>query len=176
MIAIKHRYSEQTLCEFDVATVKRAAEQGKANLYGANLRGADLRGANLDGANLRGADLRGANLRGANLDGANLDGADLRGANLRGADLYGADLYGADLRGAYLDGEKITKNPLSIVGMHYWCLISDSYMRLGCKRFTHQEWSDFNDEQISEMDSKALEFRTQWKAPLLEMCKAHAPK
>ena len=151
MIAIKHRYSEQTLCEFDVATVKEAAEKG-----GADLRGADLRGANLDGADLRGAYLRGADLR----------GADLRGAYLRGADLDGADL----------DGEKITKNPLSIVGMHYWCLISDSYMRLGCKRFTHQEWSDFNDEEISEMDSKALEFWTQWKAPLLEMCKAHAQK
>ena len=136
MIAIKHRYSEQTLCEFDVATIKEAAEQGKADLGGANLYGADLRGADLGGANL-----------------------------------YGADLYGADL-----DGEKIPKNPLSIVGMRYWCLISDSYMRLGCKRFTHQEWSDFNDEEISEMDSKALEFWTQWKAPLLEMCKAHAQK
>ena len=201
MIAIKHRYSEQTLCEFDVATIKEAAEQGKADLGGANLYGADLRGADLGGANLYGADLYGAdlggadlgganlygaNLGGANLYGANLYGADLRGANLYGANLYGADLrgadlgganlYGADLYGADLDGEKIPKNPLSIVGMRYWCLISDSYMRLGCKRFTHQEWSDFNDEEISEMDSKALEFWTQWKAPLLEMCKAHAQK
>jgi uncharacterized protein YjbI with pentapeptide repeats len=191
MIAIKHRYSEQTLCEFDVATVKEAAEKGGADLHGANLRGADLHGANLRGANLRGANLRGANLRGADLYGANLDGANLYGANLDGANLYGANLYGADLRGANLrganlhganlrgadlDGEKITKNPLSIVGMHYWCMISDSYMSLGCKRFTHQEWSDFNDEQISEMDSKALEFWTQWKAPLLEICKAHAQK
>ena len=146
MIAIKHRYSEQTLCEFDVATVKEAAEKGGANLCHADLRGADLGGANLYGANLGGANLCHADLRGADLDGANLD------------------------------GEKIYKTPLSVVGLRYWCLISDSYMRLGCKRFTHQQWSDFNDEQISEMDSKALEFWTQWKAPLLEMCKAHAPK
>jgi uncharacterized protein YjbI with pentapeptide repeats len=164
MIAIKHRFSGTTLCEFDVETVKAAAEQGKANLRGANLYGADLRGADLYGADLYGANLRGANLRGANL----------YGADLRGADLYGANLYGADLRGANLDGEKISKNPLSVVGLHYWCLISDGFMRLGCKRFTHAEWSAFSDEQISDMGSAALKFWTQWKAPLLAMCAAHA--
>ena len=67
MIAIKHRYTGTTLCEFDVATLKEAAEKGRAN----------LRGANLGGADLYGADLRGANLYGANLYGADLGGADL---------------------------------------------------------------------------------------------------
>ena len=43
MIAIKHRYTDTTLCEFDVETVKQATEKGKADLYGADLRGADLR-------------------------------------------------------------------------------------------------------------------------------------
>ena len=159
MITIKHRFTEQTLCEFDVDTVKQAAEQGKANL-----RGANLYGANLDGANLRGANLGCANLRGANLRGANLDGANLRGANLDGANLYGASL----------DGEKITKQPLSVANLRYWCLISDSYMRLGCKRFTHDEWAAFSDVQISAMDAGALEFWQRWKAPLLAMCKAHS--
>ena len=149
MIAIKHRFSAEILCEFDVETVKRAAEKGKA----------DLRGADLCGADLRGADLR---------------GADLEGANLGGANLYGADLRGANLYGANLEGEKITKSPLSINGLHYRCLISDSYMRLGCKRFTHKEWSEFNDDQIREMDSGALAFWKQWKAPLLAMCATHS--
>lgn len=116
MIAIKHRFTEQTLCEFDVATIKEAAEQDKANLYGANLCGANL------------------------------------------------------------DGEKITKNTLSIVGLHYWCLISDGFMRLGCKRFSHAEWAEFTDEQISKIDTGALEFWQQWKAPLLAMFQQHAPK
>ena len=156
MIAIKHRFSGATLCEFDAETVKDAvvkAVANKANLDGANLYGANLYGANLDGANLYGADLRSANLDGANLDGANLDGADLDGANL--------------------DGEKIKKSPLSVVGLHYWCLISDGYMRLGCKRFTHDEWENFSDDEISDMDGRALEFWKQWKAPLLAMCAAH---
>ena len=188
MIAIKHRYTDTTLCEFDVETVKQATEKGKANLRGANLRGADLYGANLSGANLYSADLYGANLRGANLysadlyganlRGANLYGANLRGANLSGANLYSADLYGANLRGAdlygaNLDGEKLTKSPLVVTGLRYWCLISDEYMRLGCKRFTHEEWAGFSDDEIDEMDSCALEFWRQWKEPLLAMCCAH---
>ena len=191
MIAIKHRYTDTTLCEFDVETVKQATEKGKANLdgaylsganldganlsgadlYGANLYGAYLSGANLDGANLRCANLDGANLYGAYLDGANLDGAYLDGANLDGANLYGANLSGADL-----DGEKLTKSPLVITGLRYWCLISDGYMRLGCKRFTHEEWAEFSDDEIEKMDSCALEFWKQWKESLLAMCKAHAVK
>ena len=195
MISIKHRYNGTTLCEFDIGTIKQAAEKGKANLYGANLRGANLYGANLYGANLYGAnlygaDLRGADLRGANLYGANLCGADLRGANLYGANLYGADLYGADLRGADLyganlrgadlygaiiDGEIVSKNPIHITcGLKYAALITDGYMRLWCKRYKHSEWAEFSDEQISEMDSGALDFWKQWKEPLLAMCKAHA--
>ena len=193
MIEIKHRFTGTTICSFEVGTVREAAELGKDNLRGANLRGADLYGADLRGANLRGANLRGADLygadlygadlrgadlygadlRGANLRGANLRGADLYGANLRGANLRGADLYGANLRGADLDCEKLTANPMVIVGLHYWCIITDNYMRLGCKRFTHAEWAEFNDEQIKDMDTYALEFWKKWKAPLLAMCESH---
>jgi hypothetical protein len=107
MIAIKHRYTNTTLCEFDVSNIRFAVESAVTNgadLSGAYLRGADLSGADLSGADLRGADLSGADLRGADLRGAYLSGADLSGAYLRGADLSGADLSGADLRGADLSG------------------------------------------------------------------------
>ena len=98
-------------------------------------------------------------------DNAYLDGANLRGANLDGANLVGANL----------DGEKLTKAPISILNLRYTGLISDGYMRLGCKRFTHDEWANFTDDEISDMDRGALEFWKQWKAPLLAMCAAHAP-
>ena len=173
MITIKHRFSGATLCEFDVETVKHAAEEGKLNLRYADLYRADLRGANMRYADLRGADLRGADLRLVDLRYADLRYADLRGADLRGTDLRGADLYGAKWYGANLDGEKLTKTPLSVVGLHYWCVISDGYMRLGCKRFTHEEWENFNDDEIKEMDDGALEFWKQWKIPLLAMCATH---
>jgi hypothetical protein len=106
MITIKHRFSGTTLCEFDVKTVREAAERRKKHLSGAdlswdNLSGADLFGANLSGADLYGANLYGANLSGANLSGANLYGADLSGADLSWANLSGADLYGANLGDKY---------------------------------------------------------------------------
>ena len=159
MISIKHRFSGQTLCEFDLESVKQAAEKGKKNLRGANLCGADLCGADLREADLYGADLR---------------GADLRGADMYEANLRGADLYEANLRGAVIDGEKVLKNPIRITcGLKYIVLITDSFMRIGCKRFTHEEWAMFSDDEISKMDRGALEFWTQWKIPLLEMCKSH---
>ena len=159
----------------------REANLREADLREANLYGADLREADLYGADLRGADLRGANLRGAYLSGADLRGADLRDANLsdanlRGADLRGAYLRGANLREANLDGETIKLTPLIVSNLIYQCLITDKYMRLGCKRFTHSEWGNFNDKQISEMDTNALTFWQTWKEPLLAMCAAHRSK
>ena len=195
MITIKHCFSGTTLCEFDVSTIREAAEKAKADLCdadlcgadlrdadlrcadlcGANLRDADLRGADLRCANLCDADLRGANLRCADLRDADLCGADLRDADLRGADLRCANLFDADLRGAKIDGEELTKTPLQINGLRYWCLITDGYMRLGCKRYAHDEWAAFDDEQIAKMDSGALEFWKQWKSTLLAMCATHKP-
>ena len=112
MITIKHRFTETTLCEFDVETVKAAVVKAVSS--------------------------------------------------------------GADLRGANLEGEKLTQTPIVVTGLTYWCLISDSYMRLGCKRFTHAEWDKFSDSEIADMDSKATAFWSAWKSPLLAMCKAHS--
>jgi len=180
------------------------ATEAKANLSYANLRGANLRGANLRGANLSDADLRGANLRGANLSdanlrganlsyanlsyanlsgadlrGANLDGADLSYANLRGADLSYANLRGANLSyanldGAALEGEILSQTPVSMTGLRWPILITDGFMRIGCQRHSHADWEGFNNDRISSMDYKALEFWSQWREPMLAMCKAHA--
>ena len=186
MIPIKHRYTGTTLCEFDVETIKEAAEKGKADLRGAYLRGAYLRGADLRGADLCGAYLCRANLCRVNLCEADLCEANLCGANLReaklcetnlcGADLCGADLCGADLRGANIDGEIIQRPPISVANITYWCLITDDRMRLGCKLHTHNEWQNFNDGEISAMDDDALDFWKTWKEPLLAMCAAHRSK
>ena len=158
MIEIKNRYTGETI--FQIET-----------LYKANLYGADLSGANLSGANLYRADLSVANLSGANLYGANLSGANLSSANLSKADLIGADLSGANL-----DGEIIQKMPIVISTLQYWCLITEEHMRLGCKRFTHEEWANFTDDQIDKMDVNALAFWKQWRNTLLAMCKVHAGK
>ena len=114
-----------------------------------------------------------ANLYGANLDGAILRGADLRGANLDGANLRGANLYGANLDGASLDGEKLSKTPIQINNLKWFVLISDTFMRIGCQRYTIEEWRNFSDEEIVKMDFGALKFWRQWKVLLLAMCDAH---
>ena len=95
---IKNRFTNGIIVEAGkYASLKKAVEQNKADLWGADLRRADLRGADLGGADLWGANLGGANLRRANLRRANLREANLGGANLRRANLRDADLRGADL-------------------------------------------------------------------------------
>ena len=110
---------------------------------------------------------------GANLYGADLRDADLRCADLYGADLYGANLDGANLRGANLDGEKLTKTPLQLNNLKWFVLISDKYLRIGCQRFTIEEWKNFDDETIVKMDFAALKFWRKWKASIIALCDAH---
>ena len=182
-LSILSRFDASLLFEYEskensLKITLQAAVKSGANLYGADLRGADLYGANLRGANLYSANLDGADLRGADLRGANLYGADLRGANLRGVDLYGVnlygvDLYGANLDGANLDGEKLTKTPLQLNNLKWFVLISDKYLRIGCQRFTIEEWKNFDDEKIVKMDSAALKFWRKWKASIIALCDAH---
>ena len=105
----------------------------------------------------------GANLYGANLYGAKLDGANLDGANLRSANLYDANL----------DGEKLTKTPLQLNNLKWFVLISDKYLRIGCQRFTIEEWKNFDDETIVKMDFAALKFWRKWKASIIALCDAH---
>ena len=120
-----------------------------------------------------GANLEGANLEGANLYGANLRGANLYSANLRGANLEGTNLYGANLEGADLEGEKLTKTPLQLNNLKWPVLISDKYLRIGCQRFTIEEWKNFDDAAIVKMDFAALKFWRNWKAPIIALCDAH---
>ena len=157
-LSILSRFDASILFEYE-------AEENNLKI---TLQAALKNGANLCGANLRGADLRGANLRGANLYDANLYDADLRGANLDGADLRGANLCGADL-----DGEKLVKTPLQLNNLKWPVLISDKYLRIGCQRFTIEEWKNFDDAAIVKMDFAALKFWRNWKAPIIALCDAH---
>ena len=192
-LSILSRFNASNLFEYEAeenslkitlqVAVKTGADLDGADLYGADLRGANLYGANLYGASLYDADLDGADLEGADLEGADLYGADLRGANLYGANLYGASLYGANLRGADLrganlrdadlDGEKLVKTPLQLNNLKWFVLISDKYLRIGCQRFTIEEWRNFDDAAIVKMDFAALKFWRKWKVPIIALCDAH---
>ena len=152
---IKHKLTNEVLLTIEGDSLQNA-DLRVANLQGANLRVADLRVANLQGANLQGANLQGANLQGADLQWANLQGANLQGANLRVADLRVANLQGANLRVADLPTDVIR-----IDGMLWDVTILHGHMRIGCQHHHVDEWDKFTDDEISKMDSKALEF---WQA------------
>ena len=70
------------LIDAEADSLRKCAENNRADLCGADLCGADLCGGELYGANLRGANLYGADLCGADLREANLREANLREANL----------------------------------------------------------------------------------------------
>jgi uncharacterized protein YjbI with pentapeptide repeats len=114
------------------------------------------------------ADLRGADLRGAYLQWADLQGADLRGADLRGADLRGADL-----------GFKYTLNEVEYIQNKiipqlffdcYIVLIFEKTIQIGCKHFTIEQWENFTDAEISNMDiEKCLVWWSKYKKIIFDL-------
>jgi hypothetical protein len=115
-----------------------------------NINGYEIKpNANLSGANLSCANLRGADLRGADLSCANLRGANLRGANLRGADLSGANLSWA------IGNNKEIKT----IQLGTWqVVLTKEVMAIGCQRHSIEQWFSFTDDEIKEMDIKAIEW------------------
>ena len=143
----------------------------QANLRFADLRGADLQDADLRHTYLQCAKLRDTNLRDANLQCAKLRDADLRyvnlqSANLRFADLRGANLQDADLRYAIGNNREIKTFQFgTYIVVHYLDIL-----QIGCKKYTKDEWWNFTDEEISEMDEGALEWWKIWKPILQQIC------
>lgn len=102
-------------------------------------------------------------------------GVSLSGADLRGADLRGADLRGADLRGAsYGENIPVTKPPLQLLGLSYDIFIFDTHIKIGCELHSADEWRNFDDRRIAEMDGKkALEWWRAYKPLVMSMADAH---
>ena len=201
-IEISSRYDYSVLFSIEAesrklaveAAVKSGVDLFKANLSKADLSGADLSGANLMRASLSKADLSGADLSGANLMMASLSKADLSGADLSGADLFRADLFranlmrtnlrganlhksnlsGADLRGAVIaENATVNREPLQLVGLIYPIIIWDHHMTIGCEFHSLVEWANFDDMQITAMDSsRALTFWQLHKDTLLTLAKS----
>jgi hypothetical protein len=155
---------EDTLMSIKIGLAVKWGIENNANLSGANLRGANLRDADLSYADLRGANLRDADLRDADLRGADLSGANLSGANLRGANLRGAHLSGANLRGAHLRYADLSDADLIVIQLPHWtAFVQKTQTRIGCKYYTNTDWRIFSDDEISAMDSNALDFWNSYK-------------
>ena len=165
-IEIKNRFNSTVIYshECDDNTIKITAINAILNgisLSDADLSDADLRYADLSDADLSGADLSGADLRYANLRDANLRGADLSGANLHVANLHGANLHCADLSGA----------AVVIYGPMWSVYITNNHIRIGCQSHNLNDWVNYTDEEIENMDNDALEFWKENKEFIINQCR-----
>ena len=111
--------------------------------------------------------IEGGSLQWANLRWADLQGADLREANLQRANLLGANLQGADLRGANILGADLTTNVIRIDGMRWDVMIFQDWMTISCQHHHIDDWDKFTDDEISKMDTGALEFWKENKGKLI---------
>ena len=94
-------------------------------------------------------------------DADTLSGSDLSGSDLSGANLHYANLSDADLRGA----------DLIIITWSYWTTyITKGHIRIGCRFHTLAEWREFSDDEISAMDSRALDFWKMNKELIIGLC------
>lgn len=148
-----------------------------ADLSYANLSYANLCNANLGNANLGNADLRYADLRYADLSNADLSNANLCYANLRNANLRNANLGNADLRYAFDQFGTFTKPPIVIQNLQYDCVITEQSIRLGCQWHIIEDWKNFSDSEIGNMDGlTALGFWAEWKDIVLCVAAKHRGK
>ena len=147
----------------------RGKEGARADLRRANLSGASLSEAILPDANLRRADLSGADLWHANLWRADLSGADLSGADLWHANLSDAILSGADLSGADLSGVRGNMAEIKSTQVERWSIAyTNTILYVGCEGHKIEEWREFTDERIAQMDPNALDFWNKFKNWIFE--------
>ena len=126
------------------------ADLSYADLKLASLVDVDLSEANLAYADLFRVDLSYANFRGADLCHANLSSTYLRNANLR-------NVYLRNTNGNLRELKSMKIETYSI----YW---TKETLQIGCKKHTFDEWRNFTNEEILNMDGeKALNFWIKWK-------------
>jgi len=60
---------------------------------------------------------------------------------------------------------KCTEQPLLNAATNLWIITirQDKTMRIGCQDHSLEIWMNFSDEEINDMDDKALEFWKFWK-------------
>jgi hypothetical protein len=68
-------------------------------------------------------------------------------------------------------------SPINVRGMFYNVTIIDAYMKIGCEKHTFDQWEEYDDRRILEMDGKsALKFWKENKTILMAMCRNHEKK
>ncbi len=184
-IEIKHMITNEIIISGEYESIKDCLQKNRnidlsyVDLSDANLCYVDLHCANLSYANLRGADLSCANLSYVNFCGANLSWvdfcfADLRYVNFCGAELHGTNLSCASLLGAEYRGEKLNKEPVQLLGLKYFVMITKEQIKIGCEEHRVGEWEKFEDSQIIKMyGESSLVWWKKHKKIIMDMSKLY---
>ena len=144
-----------------ISNYHKQEQKERSNLRWSNLSGSDLRGSNLSGSDLSESNLRGSNLRWSNLSGSDLSGSNLSGSDLRRSDLRGSDLSNIKLFDTIGNNKEIKTLQLGGYVVNY--VQSTNIIQIGCENHTVEEWKNFSDDEISQMDIGALEWWNKWK-------------
>ena len=150
-----------------------ANEEGgaRADFSNADLSNVDLSNTTLSNANLRYANLSDADLVDADLSNANLSYANLSDANLSNANLSNANL--SELRSLCTT---IGNNAeIKTVQAGHWIVTyTPTQMQIGCMLNSIEQWWNFSDEEIAQMDPAAFDWWQVWK-PILKQIIAASP-
>ena len=87
-------------------------------------------------------------------EGKGIQYTNLSYANLCFANLSGADLSGANLKNVIGNGKEIKT---LIIGTYHISYTSNQ-LAIGCEQHSHDIWRAFTDNEISNMDSDALDW------------------
>src|SRR3990167_3921651 len=82
----------------------------------------------------------------------------------------GGEFLGGEFLGGTFWGDRLSCNPLSVYGLRWLVVISDTKMQIGCERHLISEWAAFDDATLNKMDRGALEFWRVHGATLMSLC------
>ncbi len=54
--------------------------------------------------------------------------------------------------------------------------ITDNHIKIGCELHSINDWDNFTDEEINDMDSHALTFWSTYKTVIISLAKEHQKK
>ena len=147
----------------------KGALEAKISFYRADFRGSDFRGSNFRYSNFSDSDFSNSDFSDSNFSDSDFSNSDFSDSNFSDSDFSDSEFSDSEFSDSNFRG---SKHQYKIGNMREWHSMQlDTYMivfnkhilAIGCKQFKIKEWESFTDEEITDMDSGALEWWKKWK-------------
>jgi len=157
-----------------------------SNLFESNLSGADVSYSDVSYSNLIGVDLRCTDLSCSKLERVKLSKAKLwgtifnyailryanmSGTNMRDTELKNTDLHGVNFRGAIGNMSEVGSMRLEPFNVTF----TKDFLQIDCEGHSVEEWKNFSDEEIDNMNSHLLTFWKRWKETIFSSIELSFP-